>query len=51
MGGVRGAEHRMRRIAKAIAPEALVVAVERYGVVERTVVCRGPAYLAKIKAI
>ncbi len=37
--------------AKAIAPEALVVAAERYGVVERTVVYGGPPYLAKIKAI
>jgi glycerophosphoryl diester phosphodiesterase len=37
--------------AKAIAPEALVAAVEGHGVVERTVVYGGPAYLAKIKAI
>ena len=37
--------------AKAIAPEALVAAVERHGVVERTVVYGGPSYLAKIKAI
>jgi glycerophosphoryl diester phosphodiesterase len=37
--------------AKAITPEALVAAVERYGVVERTVVYGGPTYLAKIKAI
>jgi glycerophosphoryl diester phosphodiesterase len=37
--------------AKAIAPEALAAAVERHGVVERTVVYGGPAYLAKLKAI
>ena len=37
--------------AKAIAPESLVAAVERHGVVERTVVYGGPAYLAKFKAI
>jgi len=37
--------------AKAIAPEALVAAVERHGVVERTVVYGGPAFLARIKAI
>ena len=37
--------------AKAIAPEALVAAVERHGVVKRTVVYGGPAYLARLKAI
>ncbi len=37
--------------AKAIAPEALVAAVERHGVVERTVVYGGPSFLARIKAL
>jgi len=37
--------------AKAIAPEALAAAVERHGVVERTVVYGSPAYLARLKAI
>jgi len=37
--------------AKAIAPEALNAALERHGVVERTVVYGSPAYLARLKAI
>ena len=37
--------------AKAIAPEALVAALERHGVVDRTVVYGAPAFLAKLKAI
>jgi len=36
--------------AKAIAPEALNAALERHGVVERTVVYGSPAYLARLKA-
>jgi len=36
--------------AKAIAPEALAAALERHGVVERTVVYGGANYLAKVKA-
>jgi glycerophosphoryl diester phosphodiesterase len=37
--------------AKAIAPEALVDALERYGVLERTVVYGSPGFLAKVKAV
>ena len=36
--------------AKAIAPEALAAALERHGVVKRTVVYGGPGFLAKVKA-
>jgi glycerophosphoryl diester phosphodiesterase len=36
--------------AKDIAPEALAAALERHGVVERTVVYGGASYLAKVKA-
>ena len=36
--------------AKDIAPEALAAALERHGVVERTVVYGGANYLAKVKA-
>jgi glycerophosphoryl diester phosphodiesterase len=36
--------------AKDIAPEALASALERHGVVERTVVYGGAGYLAKVKA-
>ena len=36
--------------AKGIAPEALAAALERHGVVERTVVYGGPDFLAKVKA-
>jgi glycerophosphoryl diester phosphodiesterase len=37
--------------AKAIAPQALVDALERHGTVERTVVYGQPRFLAKLKAI
>jgi glycerophosphoryl diester phosphodiesterase len=37
--------------AKDIAPEALAAAVERHGLVERTVVYQGPVYLEKLKAL
>jgi glycerophosphoryl diester phosphodiesterase len=37
--------------AKAISPQALVDALERYGVIDRTVVYGSPPFLAKIKAI
>jgi glycerophosphoryl diester phosphodiesterase len=37
--------------AKAIAPEALVETLTRYGVIERTVVYGPPHFLAKVKAI
>ena len=36
--------------AKEIAPEALAAALERHGVVERTIVYGGANYLAKVKA-
>ena len=37
--------------AKAIAPEALAAALEKYGVVGRTVVYGSPDYLARLKAV
>ncbi len=37
--------------AKAIAPESLAEAVERYHMAERTIVYQGPAFLKKLKAI
>ena len=37
--------------AKDIAPEALAAAVERHGLVDRTVVYQGPVYLEKLKEL